>query len=109
MRKYSYAIRYLPLFYEELEHDISYIASELNNPDAALILLDEVEAAILKRFEDGPVIFEEVPSRKDRAVPYYRIYVRNFIIYYVVLEENGKKIMEVRRFRNARENRTRDI
>ena len=109
MRKNTYALRYLPLFYEELEHDISYIASDLKNPGSALVLLDEVEAAILKRLDDGPEIFEKVPSHKKRAVPYYRIYVRNYIIYYVVLEENGKKIMEVRRFRNAREDRTKDI
>ncbi len=54
MRKKEYEIRYLPLFFEELDHDISYIAFELKNKIAANRLLDEVEASVLKRLEDGP-------------------------------------------------------
>ncbi len=105
----SYELRYLPLFYEELDHDISYIAFKLQNPDAANRLLDDVEKAILKRLEDGPEVFERVPSRKDRIHPYYRIYVKNYIIYYTVFEENDKKIMEVRRFMHTLEDRENKI
>lgn len=100
----SYELRYLPLFYEEFDERVSYIAFNLENPGAANNLVDEVESAILKRLEEGPDIFEPVPSRKDR-VPYYRIYVKNYIIYYVVLEEQRKKIMEVRRFLHTLEDR----
>lgn len=105
MRKKEYEIRYLPLFFEELDHDISYIAFELKNKIAANRLLDEVEASVLKRLEDGPESFETVHSRRDRKTPYYRIYVRKYVIFYVVLEERGKRIMEVRRFLHAREDR----
>ena len=98
MRKNKYTLRYLPLFLDELDHNVSYIAFNLNNPVAANTLLDEVEAAILKRLEDGPDKFETVYSRKERKTPYYRIYVKNYVVYYVLLEEHGKKIMEVRRF-----------
>ena len=105
MRKKEYEIRYLSLFFEELDHDISYIAFELKNKLAANRLLDEVEASILKRLEDGPESFETVYSRRNRKNPYYRIYVRKYVIYYVVLEERGKRIMEVRRFLHAREDR----
>ena len=105
----TYGLRYLPLFYEELTHDVSYIACQFNNISAAGRLLDEVERAIQKRLEDGPEIFEAVPSKKDREHPYYRIYVKNYIVYYVVLEEAGKKIMEVRRFLHNREDRDRKI
>jgi mRNA-degrading endonuclease RelE of RelBE toxin-antitoxin system len=105
MRKKKYELRYLPLFFEELDHGVSYIAFTLGNTVAANRLLDEVEAAILKRLEDGPDSFEQVFSRKERKAPYYRIYVMNYVIYYVVLEERGKKIMEVRRFLHAREDR----
>ncbi len=101
----SYELRFLPLFYDELDHDVSYIAFKLGNPDAASKLIDDVENAIMKRLEEGPDIFESVPSRKDRLHPYYRIYVRNYTIYYVVLEEDGKKIMEVRRFLHTLEDR----
>lgn len=42
--------------------------------------------------------FEQVKSLKERKYPYYRIYVDNFVIYYVVIDEgNGNKIMEIRR------------
>ena len=105
----EYELRYLPLFYEDLDHDVSYITFILNNPSAANRLLDDVEAAILERLEIGPEMFEPVQSRKDRLHPYYRIYVRNYVIYYVVFEENGQKVMEVRRFLHLRENRDRKI
>ena len=105
MTKKKYSLRYLPLFYEELNRDITYIATKLGNIDAANNLLDDVESAILKRIEDGPESFEQVPSKKKRINPYYKIYVKNYIIYYVVLEENGSKIMEVRRFLHILENR----
>jgi hypothetical protein len=109
MPKAKYDLRYLPLFYEELDRDVSHIAVKLKNPDAANNLLDSVEYAIMKRLKDGPESFEQVYSRKSRKHPYYRIYVRNYIIYYVVLEERGRKIMEVRRFMHSLEDRDNKI
>ena len=103
MQKNKYELRFLPLFYEEFDHAVSYIAFKLQNPDAANRLIDDVENAVQQRLADGPEMFEPVPSRRDRLHPYYRIYVKNFIIYYVVLEEDGKKIMEARRFMHALE------
>ena len=105
----KYELRYLPLFYEELDRDTSYIAFNLGNPDAANNLLDKVAEAILQRLEDGPEIVAPVPSKKERKHPYYRIYVNEYIVYYVVLEEKGKKIMEVRRFLHRLENRDEKI
>ena len=105
MAKQKYALSFLPLFYEELDHEVSYIAFKLQNPDAANNLLDEVEAAINRRLEDVPDSFEPVPSAYERNLLYYRIYVKNYIIYYVVLNDDGKKTMEVRRFMNMRQNR----
>ena len=45
----KYILRYLPLFYEELEEKVVYIAEKLMNPQAANDLLDMVETAILER------------------------------------------------------------
>lgn len=109
MRDNTYTLRYLPLFYDELDNAVSHIAYHLMNPSAALNLLDEVEAAVLKRLHDGPESFEPVPSRKDRANLYYRIYVKKYIVYYVVLDEHDIKIMEVRRFLHSLENRVQKI
>ena len=93
-----YRLRYLPLFYEELDEKVTYIAEKLKNPKAANDLLDKVEAAILERL---PVAesFESYHSIRERKYTYYRIYVDNYIIYYVVINDDPKDlIMEVRRF-----------
>ena len=48
--------------------------------------------------------FEPFHSRKERRFPYYRIYVKNYIIFYVVLSQSGQKIMEVRRILYSKSN-----
>ena len=93
-----YKLRYLPLFYEDLEQKVVYIAENLQNPKAANDLIDAVEKAILERL---PVAesFEQYESMKERRYPYYRIYVKNFVVWYVVIDDEGDdRIMEVRRF-----------
>lgn len=98
MHDKKYRLRYLPLFYEDLDETITYIAEKLKNPKAASDLLDKVEKAILDRL---PVAgsFEPYHSIRKRKYAYYRIYVDNFMIYYVVIDdEEDTPIMEVRRF-----------
>ena len=98
MANTKYKLRYLPLFYKDLEEKIVYIAEELHNEKAANDLLDEVEAAILER-QSVAESFEPYRSLMERRYPYYRIYVKNFAVYYVVIDDEGEdKIMEVRRF-----------
>ena len=98
MANTKYKLRYLPLFYKDLEEKIVYIAEELHNEKAANDLLDEVEAAILER-QLMAESFEPYRSLRERRYPYYRIYVKNFVVYYVVIDDEGvDKIMEVRRF-----------
>lgn len=51
--------------------------------------------------------FEKYHSMKERRYPYYRIYVDNYVIYYVVIDDEGDdKIMEVRRILYKGQNRT---
>ena len=98
MANTKYELRYLPLFYKDLEEKIVYIAEELHNEKAANDLLDEVEVAILERQPVAESI-ESYRSLRERRYPYYRIYVKNFVVYYVVIDDEGEdKIMEVRRF-----------
>ena len=92
-----YKLRYLPLFYEDLAEKTLYIAQHLQNPQAASDLLDAVEAALLAR-RSNPEAFGRHFSIKERKYPYYRIYVKNFVVYYVLIDEGEDKIMEVRRF-----------
>lgn len=98
MADIQYELRYLLLFYRDLEQKVLYISDVLHNPKAANDLLDAVESAILERL---PIAenFEPYHSLKERRYKYYRIYVKNFVVYYVVIDDEGsKKIMEVRRF-----------
>lgn len=98
MADIQYELRYLPLFYRDLEQKVLYISDVLHNPKAANDLLDAVESAILERLPIAES-FEPYHSLKERRYKYYRIYVKNFVVYYVVIDDKGsKKIMEVRRF-----------
>ena len=102
----KYRLRYLPRFYDELDDKVTYIAELLNNPQAAKELLDKVEEAILERLPMAES-FEPYHSIKERRYKYYRIYVDNFIIYYVVINDNPDDlIMEVRRFLYNRQRQT---
>ncbi|WP_462246405.1 type II toxin-antitoxin system RelE/ParE family toxin [Faecalitalea cylindroides] len=92
MKNEKYKLRYLPLFEQDLIQTISYITNVLKNTDAAEKLVNDIEDAIQERLE-YPLAFEPFPSKK-RDYPYYRIYVRNYVIYYVVIGD----VMEVRRF-----------
>lgn len=102
----KYRLRYLPLFYEDFDEKITYIAEKLKNPKAASDLLDKVEKTILDRL---PVAesFEPYHSIRERKYAYYRIYVDNFIIYNVVIDDEVSPIMEVRRFLYNRQDQRR--
>lgn len=94
----KYRLSYLPLFYEELDEKVTYIAEKLKNPKAANDLLDKVETAILERLPAAES-FEPYHSIRERRYNYYRIYVDNYTIYYVVIDDDPDDlIMEVRRF-----------
>lgn len=94
----SYQLQYLPLFYDDLLEKASYIRDNLSNITAANNLIDIVEKAILQRL---PICesFEPYHSIRERKYPYYRIYVNNYVVFYVVIDDDpDNKIMEVRRF-----------
>ncbi|MDE7252690.1 MAG: type II toxin-antitoxin system RelE/ParE family toxin [Acetatifactor sp.] len=101
----KYRLSYLPLFYEDLDEKVTYIVEKLKNPKAANDLLDKVETAIIERL---PVAesFEPYHSIRERRYTYYRIYVDNYIIYYVVIDDDPNDlVMEVRRFLYNGQNR----
>ena len=76
---------------------------------AANELLNDVEKAILERLPDAES-FEPYHSRKEREYPYYRIYVKNYVIFYVVIPNGkSKKIMEVRRILHGLQDRDKTI
>ena len=90
MKKYK--LSFLPLFEEDLNEIVDYISTDLQNPSAADHLMHDIESAINKRLE-APLSFAPYPLLKKRPHLYYRINVRNFSIFYVVIDDT----MEVRR------------
>ena len=104
----EYQLRYLPQFYKDLTNHTKYIADHLDNRQAANELIDAVEEAILERLPNAEA-FEQYHSRKERQYPYYRIYVKNFIVFYVVIPCADCQIMEVRRFLYGKSNWRRNI
>ena len=90
MKKYK--LSFLPLFEQDLIEIVDYITVNLQNPSAAERLIDDIETAVYKRLE-APLSFAPFRSSKKRPHPYYRINVRNFSIFYVVIDDT----MEVRR------------
>lgn len=99
-----YELSILPLFEDDLNELVDYITYRLRNPTAAERLVNDVEAAILERLPCAES-FEPYHSARERQYPYYRIQVRNFTIFYVVIGN----IMEVRRILYSRRYRKEHI
>jgi hypothetical protein len=89
----QYTLSYLPIFDRDLAEAWRRIAIKLHQPEAADKLAADTEKAILKRLE-APESFEQYRSKKERPYPYYRIHIRNFTVWYIVVGN----VMEVRRF-----------
>ncbi len=99
----NYRIRFLQSFYDDAEKITYYIKNTLCNPYAARRFVLNMESAIVERSR-SPEIFAVYDWSLNDSVPYYRIIVGNFIVLYVVLTEDGEKIMEVRRVLYGRRN-----
>lgn len=93
MMKNDYKINYLPSFSQELNEILYYIAYVLKNKKAAYNLLSLVETAIIKR-SFNPKGFEIYKSLKDRKYTFYKIYIKNFTIFYTV-RNNSMEIVHI--------------
>lgn len=99
-----YELRILSMFEEDLNKIVDYICLDLQNPIAAESMVDAVEKAIHERLSCAEA-FEPYHSAKERRYPYYRISVKNYTIYYVVIGN----IMEVRRIMYSRRDIEKEI
>lgn len=95
----KYNIKYLPLFYDDLDKITDYIRYELANEIAADNFVNELEKEIHQRAYN-PDSYEKYLSIKERKNTYYKIYVRNYTVFYTVKDN----IMEVRRILYSRRN-----
>ena len=95
----TYELKILPLFENDLNEIIDYIAGTLGNPIAASAMIDEVEKAIYERLQSAES-FEQYELNSEHDYPYYKIRVKNYTIFYVVIGN----VMEVRRIIYSRRN-----
>ncbi len=95
----QYEILYLPLFYKDLIKITKYIKESLKNPIAANSLIAEIEKAIIERAYSS-TDYEEYYSNRRRKDTYYRIYIRNYTVFYTV----KGNIMNIRRILYSRRN-----
>lgn len=92
MQERQYELRYLPLFQRDLNEIVSYITYQLCNPEAASGLVDAIDRAITERSTCAEA-FEPFRGVKERKTTFYRIYVRNYTVFYTVIGN----VMEVHR------------
>ena len=79
-------IKYLPSFQHDLNSIMEYITFRLEAPQAALNLLDEVEESInnLRMFPLAHRLYRPV---RPLPTEYRVLTVKNYLIFYTVLEE----------------------
>lgn len=79
----KFNIKYLQSFNKELNEILYYIGHKLKNKNAAKRLSIKIEKSILEASKN-PKSFEIYKTAKKSKYNWYRIYVKNFIIYYTV-------------------------
>lgn len=84
MEKNNCKIKYLTSFSHELNRIMYYITYNLQNPEAANNLLNQIYKSILDR-STSPESYEKYKSKRNRNFTWYRIYVSNYIIFYSVI------------------------
>ena len=101
MKNRHYEIRVLPLFVAELGEILDYIALRLRNPKAA----DDLENAVYRAIKERSTCaeaFEPYKSKFERKYTFYRIYVKNYTIFYSVIGD----VMEVQSIMYNKRNTT---
>lgn len=88
-----YRLRYLPLFWDDLDGATSYISDVLLAPEAAERLVDAAEAGILEHLK-GPELATVYKTARQRPLPYCWFEVGDYMVFYVAEGD----VVEVRRF-----------
>jgi toxin ParE1/3/4 len=83
----NFNLRYSPLFYNDLDEITNYLLHELKNELATQTLVNKVESAIQKRLTD-PLSTTPYRSVNQRQHVYRRIIVGNYLIFYVVIDDD---------------------
>lgn len=86
----KYMLEYLPIAEKDLTEIIEYV--QLDSPQSALNLLDEIDSTILK-LEDFPYIGKIPKDARLQYLNYRILIVSSYLVFYVVKDN----IVEIRR------------
>ena len=95
----KYTIKYTDTFIKQFNNILKYFIYKLQNKIAAEKFYNEVIKEIEKRSE-YPESFEKYNSIRKRKNTYYRIYVKNYTIFYTIKDNT----MQVRLILSSRRN-----
>lgn len=99
MANNKYAIKYSTTYIKQFNNILKYVINDLNNKIAAENFYNEVIKEIEAK-SYNPTSYEKYISNRKRKNTYYRIYVRNYTIFYTAKDN----IMEIRRILYSRRN-----
>ncbi len=99
MANNRYTIKYTSTYINQFNSILNYIVNNLKNKIAAENFYNEVIKEIENRSKN-PESFEKYVSIRKRKNIYYRIYVKNYTIFYTVTNNT----MEIRRIIYSRRN-----
>ncbi len=99
MANNKYIIKYSSTYINQFNSILKYLVDNLKNKIAAENFYNEVIKEIEKR-SNNPESYEKYISNRKRKNTYYKIRVKNYMIFYIVKEN----IMEVRRILYSRRN-----
>ncbi|AGA68229.1 addiction module toxin, RelE/StbE family [Desulfitobacterium dichloroeliminans LMG P-21439] len=88
----KFRIEYLPIAEKDLTEILEYI--QIDNPTAALNLLNEIDEAISK-LSHFPYIGSIPKDQRLILLNYRMLIVANYLVFYVVLDEEN--VVEIRR------------
>lgn len=99
MENHKYEIRYTSSFINQFNSILKYFVNKLNNKIAAENFYKKVVKEIEKRGEN-PESYEKYSEIKKRKNTYYRIYINNYTIFYIV----KNNVMELRKIIYSKRN-----
>lgn len=99
MTNNKYIIKYTATFINQFNDILKYFINKLKNKVAAENFYNKVITEIERRSEN-PESYAKYMSGKKRKNIYYRIYVRNYTIFYIVRDNT----MEIRRILYSKRN-----
>ena len=82
----KFFLEYAPVVYEDLDEIFAYISSEIQDPNAAMSLLEAIENAILKLLE-FPYKYQVARDAMLANKGYRMLPVENFAVFYLVDDE----------------------